>query len=563
MRLSRHAWWLYLAVMGAVGVAYLAGPLNIGPVFNAIGFSGCVAIVVGVRIHKPATRWAWYLIALGQLMFVAGDVIAYNYKAFFGSPLPFPSIADPIYLTVYPLTVAGLLVLVRHRNPGRDRASLVDSLIVTIGFALVSWIVLIAPYARDATVPPVASVVSIAYPLGDILMLGVAIRMAVGAGRRSPAYYMLIFAIGSVLVTDSVYGWITLHGTYIPGDPLDGGWILYYLFWGAAALHPSMTTVSEAVAPRVKKLTRPRILGIAAVALLAPVIEMIQASTSDGLDAIVVGSASIALFALVVVRMLGLARDLETTAERERTMRQAASELVTATSAAEIMGAAQDAAAMLARAEAQPVVLRVDERDDRSWLVRTDPREGHDEAELPLASLPPDLVEQLVRRTPVEIPSGRFALVPGLGETPAFAAPIIAQGRLAGVVALLNAPAGSIATRQSLESLGAQVGLALESAALTENVLRGAGELRFSALVQHSTDVIFVLAPDTVIEYVSPSIQQILGYDPGELLGRRLADYIPEEDRAVVRPAFAALLSSVSATSEALEFRVCHRDGVY
>jgi hypothetical protein len=76
MRFSHHAWWLYLALMAPVSVAYLAGPLNTGPVFNVIGFSGCAAIVVGVRIHRPAARRAWYLLALGQFLFVAGDVIA-------------------------------------------------------------------------------------------------------------------------------------------------------------------------------------------------------------------------------------------------------------------------------------------------------------------------------------------------------------------------------------------------------------------------------------------------------------------------------------------------------
>ena len=70
----------------------------------------------------------------------------------------------------------------------------------------------------------------------------------------------MVGAIVSVLATDSIYGWILLHGSYHPGDPLDGGWIPSYLLSGAAALHPSMTTVSQAAAPRMK-LTSTRMLG--------------------------------------------------------------------------------------------------------------------------------------------------------------------------------------------------------------------------------------------------------------------------------------------------------------
>jgi diguanylate cyclase (GGDEF)-like protein/PAS domain S-box-containing protein len=314
MRFSRHAWWLYLAVMVPIAVAYLAGPLDGGPVFNLIGFSGVVAVVTGVRMHRPAARLAWYLIALGLALFVAGDVIAYNYKALLGTALPSPSLADPVYLAVYPVTVAGLLLLIRRRNPGRDFASLVDATIVTIGLALLSWVFLMAPYAHDPSLHLGAKLVSIAYPLGDILILGVAVRMAVGAGRRSAAFYLLIGAIVAVLATDSIYGWILLHGTYSPGDPLDGGWIVYYLLWGAAALHPSMTTVSDAAAPKVR-LTRVRILAIAAAALVAPVIEVVNASTRRSSDDVVVGCAAVVLFALVVVRMIGLARESAALAE--------------------------------------------------------------------------------------------------------------------------------------------------------------------------------------------------------------------------------------------------------
>jgi two-component system cell cycle response regulator len=56
----------------------------------------------------------------------------------FGRALPFPSIADPVYLAVYPLIVGGLLVMIRRRNPGRDWASLIDAMILTIGLGLLS-----------------------------------------------------------------------------------------------------------------------------------------------------------------------------------------------------------------------------------------------------------------------------------------------------------------------------------------------------------------------------------------------------------------------------------------
>jgi diguanylate cyclase (GGDEF)-like protein/PAS domain S-box-containing protein len=414
MRFSRHAWWLYLALMVPVTVAYLAGPLDIGPVFNGIGFSACIAIVVGVRRHKPAASLSWYLIALGQALFVAGDVIAYNYKAFFGTALPFPSVADPLYLAVYPLTVAGLLLIIRRRSPGRDWGSLIDSVIVTIGLGLLSWVFLIAPYAHDTALHLSTKLVSIAYPLGDILIMGVAVRIAVGGGRRGLAYYMMIGAMAALLATDSVYGWILLHGTYTPGDLLDGGWIVYYVLLGAAALHPSMTTVSHATAPKIE-LTRRRILGIAVAALIAPVTELVKASGGGGSDAIVIGAVAIVLFGLVVVRMIGLARAQEAAAERESVLR--------------------------------------------------------------------------------------------------------------------------------------------------ESVLRTESEVRLSALVQHSSDVILVLASDSTVEYASPSIHQVLGYEVADFVGRRLLDEIPEEDQALVRPALGGVVSRAAEPSEAFELRIRHRDG--
>ena len=89
---------------------------------------------------------------------------------------------------------------------------------MTLGLALVSWIVLIAPYVHDPTLSLLPKLVSIAYPLGDIVLLAAAIRLTVDAGKRRPAFYLLALSIVTLLVTDFVYGVMTLNSALPPSD---------------------------------------------------------------------------------------------------------------------------------------------------------------------------------------------------------------------------------------------------------------------------------------------------------------------------------------------------------
>ena len=73
---------------------------------------------------------------------------------------------------------------------------------------------LIAPYLHDGTMTSLAKAVSVAYPLGDVVLLAAAIRLALDGGRRGPAFHLMISSIVLLLVTDYVYGLMTLHGTY-------------------------------------------------------------------------------------------------------------------------------------------------------------------------------------------------------------------------------------------------------------------------------------------------------------------------------------------------------------
>ena len=86
----------------------------------------------------------------------------------------------------------------------------------------------------------------------------------------------------------------------------------------------------------------------------------------------------------------------------------------------------------------------------------------------------------------------------------------------------------------ALEALSSQVALALESAALTEDLLRQQSEARFSSLVQNSSDVIMVVDADSTIRYMSPSVDRVIGYPATELEGTRLIDLINAEDKTRV-----------------------------
>ena len=333
--LRRGSLWQYYLAGGAfVTALYWTSPPFRGyaPVINLLGLSGVVAVVVGLRRNRPRSRAPWLLFVVGLLLQWVGDVYTYSYPQLLHGNVPFPSFGDGVYLTVYPVLMAGLLLLVRRRSPERDGNGLIDSLVMTLGLALVSWIAMIAPYVHDDSLSLLPKLVSIAYPVGDIILLAAAIRLAVDTGKRQPAFYLLALSLGTLLVTDFAYGVVTLHNAYHHQLILDIGWIAFYLFWGAAALHPSMRELDEPAPDRAPRLTPLRLALLTGAALIAPAIELTKEMQRNDLNLIVTISVSGVLFALVVARMAGLVRQRERYIERERILADAAADILAATS---------------------------------------------------------------------------------------------------------------------------------------------------------------------------------------------------------------------------------------
>jgi signal transduction histidine kinase len=378
----RYAWAAYLTGMTGLALLYLFAkdtPFHSGPAFNVLGLSSVVAVVAATWMHR-APRLPWALIACGLATFVSGDVLAYNYQRFFGHELPFPSVADGFYLAMYPLLIAGMVMLIRRRNPAHDRAALIDALIVSTSAGALSWTLLIAPYAHDHTLSLSTKLTAVAYPFVDLAIAVCVARLAFGRGRRSPALAFLIVGVLSLLATDSIYGWKLLHGGYTTGGLLDGGWIAFYLLIGAAALHPSSLALVEPAPDRHFGLTPGRIVGLASCALVTPTVMIVEGIRSGPRDVALLAAGSGAIFLLVFVRLLDLGRRHRAGLHRATVLAEAGSDLIEARTVDEVEEVASRAGdAMLGRA-GEVTIIDTPERAPMLGSSLTLPLQGRRES---------------------------------------------------------------------------------------------------------------------------------------------------------------------------------------
>jgi diguanylate cyclase (GGDEF)-like protein len=327
--------------------------------WGAIGLSSTAAVGLGVLVHRPRRRWPWLLLAAALACFGAGDFCYNLLTDVFGLSNPFPSFPDALYLAMYPLVAAGLLGFVRSRTGRNNRDSLLDAATLTIGLALLSWIFLINPYVRNDELGLLQKVVSIAYPLGDVLILAVFARLLTGGVRRNAAINLLGSGTAGLLAADVVYGLIQLDGSWHVGGPTDLGWVACYAGWAAAALHPSMRELTEPTRTAAADLGARRIALLGAASLIAPAVLLVEASIDAVRDAAVIAASSGLLFALVLARLAGVMANHRQSLARERELREATGTLLSAADEQEARDAVQAAVRRLLPPDTPHVVALV------------------------------------------------------------------------------------------------------------------------------------------------------------------------------------------------------------
>ncbi|MCX4750031.1 EAL domain-containing protein [Kitasatospora sp. NBC_01287] len=552
----------YLVWMATFTCVYYANPGQRIIWWTGIGLGGVAAIVVGVRLNRPAHPLPWLLLAAANLSFTCGEVVQVVQTQFLHLDNPFPSAADGFYLAEYLLYAIGVLGFIRWRTAHQDRASLLDALILTVGLALLAWIYLILPNVHTPDLGWFPKAVSVAYPLGDILILAMLLRLLVPRGGKSRALLLLTVGTLGLLVSDTLYGLIQLHGTWRIGTPVDLGWAAFYCAWGAAALHPSMVELTRPVPRQQTDITAGRLALLTLASLIAPGILVLEAANGVSSHAALIGAFSAVLYLLVLARLAGVVLVHRQALAREHTLRQAGASLTSALAVEEVAETVQLATSRLLRREAgQQALLALNDGDTlrvRQAGRRAELRLGTEESE-PVFALLSTRRTRLLRSD--ELGPG-FALLTS-GMPCALLSPLVLRKRpsgdpMIGVLIVTGSEQELTALWSSLEIVASQSALAIERVMLSQEVTKRNSEAYFRTLVQNASDVILILSADDRIRYASSSAERVLGHQ--DLGGARLLDLVPTEDSRTVGRVLLRMRAGDS-DGQRQHWRLLRRDG--
>jgi len=549
---------VYAAWMTLLVVAYYAVPGLRVVVWGVMALSGVAGIVAGVILNRPAPRAPWVLLAAANLSFAVGQLSFLFLTQIRHQAVPFPSFVDLFYLITYPLYAAGLLIFIRRRSAGHDRRSLLDALTLTVGLALLSWVFLILPYVSNASLPWLQKAVAIAYPLGDVLVLAMLVRLLAPGTWRARSLQLLTLGSLGLLGSDVAFGLTQLYGSFRPGTVIDLGWAVFYAAWGVAALHPSMTELTQPVAREQPQKSGPRLILIMLASLIAPVVLLVEAVTHHVRDAGVIAVCSALLYVLVLSRLADVADALRRTLKRTQLMRLAGAALAGAATVEQAASAVRSGvASLMGDRQPGPAVLAV--REGRTLrVVGAPPGEPPVATELPAAqaeswlSLLNGPGPHLVPGADRHQPSVLFCAL-ALQDRPA-------GDPLIGVLAVSGARRDLTSLSGTFEALAWQAALVVERVMLSREVIRRDSEAYFRTLVHDTSDVILIVDDSDRIRYATPSARSIFGDVPVD--GEYLWDLVQPDEREEVARALAEMRSGHGRNVDE-DWRITARDGSY
>ncbi|MGH2786220.1 MAG: GGDEF domain-containing protein [Actinomycetota bacterium] len=184
----------------------------------------------------PRTARAWRIIAASFFLYWLGDVI-WSIEENLGSA-PFPGIADIAYVAFYPVLLWGIFSFPTGPRNASERTKIwLDGGTVIVGAAMILWYFSLGPTAQDAGSNFLEQFVSLAYPIGDLVLIFGITRILLGQPPKGSGRALGILATGLVImvVGDVAFAHLSLNDKYQGGDWPDSAWMFAQILTAVAA----------------------------------------------------------------------------------------------------------------------------------------------------------------------------------------------------------------------------------------------------------------------------------------------------------------------------------------
>jgi diguanylate cyclase (GGDEF)-like protein len=191
------------------------------------------AVVLAWRVSRRAdlgsrTCRAWRLLSLAMFLYLLGDLLQFWIENVMHR-VAYPTWSDAAYLGFYVVAFCGLVSFPARRDSGSERLRrLLDLGTVFTGGAVLIWYLALGPAVATGLRFDLFDLVTYAYPMGDLLLLFGILTLLWRGVPQSSVMALKIFAVGLLLfiAADLIYAYITVHSSYLGGDPVDTLWML-------------------------------------------------------------------------------------------------------------------------------------------------------------------------------------------------------------------------------------------------------------------------------------------------------------------------------------------------
>ncbi|MBX3287329.1 MAG: GGDEF domain-containing protein [Actinobacteria bacterium] len=242
------------------------------------------------RAQDLAQRRALRYLGVSALCWGLGQVI-WTYYEISQTAAPFPSAADVGYVLAIPFAFTGVWMLSTRSTTSAHVLAAIDGLIVAGSLLAISWPLVLGPSWDAGGDSPLTFALSLAYPLGALVVSSSVLMVIMRAGGQRSA--VPIALIGAGLLTlgcaDSLFVWQTLQGTETNVSLADVGWVSgYLLIFLAATRYPrgaDEELSAEKVVLRDQAASWRRALLPSSVAVLAIAVRIVmevQGKPGDG-----------------------------------------------------------------------------------------------------------------------------------------------------------------------------------------------------------------------------------------------------------------------------------------